>query len=188
VAGPIQFAGNGNPIVSNHCFVIGGCRSGKSRYAQEFAESIAADRRIFIATCVPQDEEMQDRIARHQRQRDDSWMTVEAPIQLPQAVAEHSREASVVLVDCLTLWITNLLMQPADDASIADHVERLVEAVRHAGCPVILVSNEVGTGIVPENKLARQFRDLVGLANQRLAAYADTVVWMAAGIPVRIKG
>jgi adenosylcobinamide kinase/adenosylcobinamide-phosphate guanylyltransferase len=168
--------------------VIGGCRSGKSRYAQEYAESISPDGRIFVATCVPDDDEMRDRIARHRLQRDGSWTTVETPIQLPEAIAEYSHKAAVVLVDCLTLWITNLLLQPAERAAVEDHIEKLTGAVQFAGCPVILVSNEVGTGIVPENQLARQFRDLVGLANQRLAACADKVVWMVAGIPVRIKG
>jgi len=178
----------GSLTLRESCIVIGGCRSGKSRYAQAYAESISPDRRIFVATCVPNDEEMRDRIARHRLQRDASWTTVETPIQLPEAITAHSRKAAVVLADCLTLWITNLLMQPAEAAFIEEHIEKLAEAVRLADCPVILVSNEVGTGIVPENKLARQFRDLVGLANQRLAACADKVVWIVAGIPVRIKG
>jgi adenosylcobinamide kinase / adenosylcobinamide-phosphate guanylyltransferase len=175
-------------MLTESCMVIGGCRSGKSRYAQEYAEGISPDRRIFIATCVPYDDEMRDRVARHRRQRDSSWTTVETPLQLPEAIAEYSRKAAVVLADCLTLWITNLLMESAEKPSIEDHIERLAGAVQFAGCPVILVSNEVGTGIVPENKLARQFRDMVGLANQRLAACTDKVVWMVAGIPVRIKG
>jgi len=169
-------------------FVIGGCRSGKSRQALETAGAMAGSRKIFIATCIPHDVEMKQRVDRHQKERGRDWRTVETPVELPQAIAENSRQADVLLVDCLTLWISNLLLETDDDEIILKQVLSLTQSVRSAGCPIVLVSNEVGTGIVPENKLARRFRDLVGSANQAVAAQADRVVWMVAGIPVMIKG
>ena len=168
-------------------FVIGGCRSGKSRHALETADRIAGNKKIFIATCVPQDAEMKQRVDRHQKERGQDWQTVEAPVHLPQAIIEYSRQADVLLVDCLTLWISNLLMETEDDELINERISNLKQSLASASCPVILVSNEVGAGIVPENKLARRFRDLVGTANQAIAAQADRVAWMVAGIPVTIK-
>jgi adenosylcobinamide kinase/adenosylcobinamide-phosphate guanylyltransferase len=168
-------------------FVTGGCRSGKSRYAQELAEATARSGRVFIATCVPYDDEMRDRVRRHQADRDRSWTTVEAPLDLPGAIAEQRNRAAVVLADCLTLWTTNILLDPAEADRAETRLANLTEALAGDGCPVILVSNEVGCGIVPENALARRFRDLVGLANQRVAALADQVVWCVSGIPVPIK-
>ena len=167
--------------------VVGGCRSGKSRRALELAESYQFAGKIFIATCIPHDEEMQMRVQRHQAERDKSWHTVEAPVQLPQALLEHGSDDNVVLVDCLTLWTSNLLMEIDQIDAIEGYIQELVVALNRTQCPVVLVSNEVGTGIVPENRLARLFRDANGLVNQRVAACADQVVWMVAGIPVPIK-
>jgi len=169
-------------------FVIGGCRSGKSRHALETASKVAGSRKIFIATCVPRDAEMQQRVDRHQKERGQDWQTLEAPVDLPQAVAESSRQSDVLLIDCLTLWISNLLLTIEDDEIITERIFSLAQTLGSASCPVVLVSNEVGTGIVPENQLARRFRDLVGTANQTIAEQADKVVWMVAGIPVQIKG
>ena len=169
-------------------FVIGGCRSGKSRLALETSENLARDRQVFIATCIPHDDEMKDRIARHRQERSRHWHTVEAPLYLPQALVEAGGKAGVILVDCLTLWINNLLMENHDSNQILNKVQSLTRAVSSAACPVILVSNEVGTGIVPENTLARLYRDLVGSTNQAVAQCVDQVVWMVAGIPVTIKG
>lgn len=169
-------------------FVIGGCRSGKSRQALMIAESLAREKRVFIATCIAYDDEMKDRIARHRQERSRRWHTVEAPLHLPEAILEAGGAAGVLLVDCLTLWINNLLMEKHDTGQITDQVQSLARAVKAAACPVILVSNEVGTGIVPENALARLYRDLVGSANQAVAECADQVIWMVAGIPVTIKG
>lgn len=168
-------------------FVIGGCRSGKSKHALQTAEKIAANRRIFIATCVPQDDEMKQRAAWHQKERGPNWVTVEEPLDLPRTIAENSRQADVLLIDCLTLWTSNLLMETRDEALLKNKIEQLVEALTQADCPVVVVSNEVGCGIVPENRLARQFRDIVGWVNQSVAACADKVVWMVAGISVTIK-
>ncbi len=169
-------------------FVLGGCRSGKSSYALETAQNFSADGNVFIATCIPGDDEMKSRVTRHQQERSRHWHTVEAPIHLPEAIAKAGGEAGILLVDCLTLWISNLLMEDYDSDQIVDQIQSLTRAVGSAACPVILVSNEVGTGIVPENKLARLYRDLVGSTNQAVAECADQVVWVVAGIPVTIKG
>jgi len=174
--------------MKKNVFVIGGCRSGKSYQALKTAESLARDKQVFIATCTPDDDEMKHRIAKHQQERSRHWHTMEAPLHLPEAVAGAGGEAGVLLVDCLTLWINNLLMEKYDTNQILDQVRSLTLAVEASACPVILVSNEVGTGIVPENKLARLYRDLVGSTNQAVAESADQVVWMVAGIPVTIKG
>lgn len=168
-------------------FVIGGCRSGKSSHAQKLAEATASAGRVYIATCIPYDDEMKDRVIRHQRVRDRSWRTVEAPIELPSAVSSAVETDDVVLVDCLTLWTSNLLISPEASPYVDRYVEDLVDALDRAPCPVIIVSNEVGAGIVPENRLARQFRDVMGTINQQIAACADEVVWTVAGIPVTIK-
>ena len=169
-------------------FVLGGCRSGKSSYALETAQKFSAARNVFIATCIPRDDEMKLRVTRHQQERSQHWQTVEAPIHLPEAIVEAGGEAGILLVDCLTLWISNLLMESHDSEQILNQVQSLTRAVASAACPVILVSNEVGTGIVPETKLARLYRDLVGSANQAVAGCVDQVVWKVAGIPVTIKG
>ena len=169
-------------------FVLGGCRSGKSSYALETAQKFSGNKKVFIATCVPRDDEMQLRVARHQQERSRHWHTVEAPLHLSEAIVEAGGKASVLIVDCLTLWVNNLLMENYDSEQILDQVQSLTRAVSSVTCPVILVSNEVGTGIVPENKLARLYRDLVGSTNQAVAACADQVIWTVAGIPVTIKG
>jgi adenosylcobinamide kinase/adenosylcobinamide-phosphate guanylyltransferase len=167
--------------------IIGGCRSGKSSYALELAAQVPEKNNIFIATLVPGDDEMQARVQRHQNERDQHWKTVEAPIRLPEAVNKHGRKGNVVVVDCLTLWLSNLLLENDDPQSIEEQIHELIQAFETVQCPIFLVSNEVGTGIVPENRLARLFRDLAGFANQKVAACADSVVWMVAGIPVLVK-
>ena len=167
--------------------VTGGCRSGKSSYALEWAESKADSGRYFLATCQPYDDEMVERVARHQQDRNESWQTVECPLDLSGALQELAGQAQVVLIDCLTLWVTNLLGQVKTQEDIEAQVARLQEALSQTECSVVLVTNEVGCGIVPENSLARLFRDFVGLVNQRLADSADQVVWMVSGLPVIIK-
>ena len=167
-------------------FIIGGCRSGKSTYALQTAEKVPAEQKIFIATCVPQDDEMKRRVARHQTERNQNWVTVEAPLDLPEAILQNSRRGNVILVDCLTLWVSNLLMETGDENNIEDTASQLIEALEKAAGPIVLVSNEVGTGIVPENKLARKYRDIIGLVNQAVAKTAGKVIWMVAGIPVNV--
>lgn len=163
--------------------VLGGARSGKSRHAQQLAESIA-ERRIFIATAEAFDDEMRERIARHQADRDASWRTVEASILLAEAILEHDADAQVLVVDCLTLWLSNLLLADYDLEAAADGLAGVVQSV---SVPIILVSNEVGYGIVPDNALARRFRDAAGLLNQRLSAVCDATDLVIAGNPLRIK-
>ena len=161
--------------------VLGGARSGKSRYAEGLADGIAGDR-LYIATAQPGDEEMAVRIAAHRQRRGDHWTTLEAPLALAEALA--GADAPFVLIDCLTLWISNLLLA---DIDIAPRVEALAEALRARPGTVAVVSNEVGLGIVPDNALARRFRDEAGLANQRLAQACDEVVFLAAGLPLKLK-
>ena len=166
--------------------VLGGCRSGKSGHALQLAEALGR-RRVFVATCVPQDDEMQSRVDRHRHERSDAWETLEIPVDLAGAIRAHSPAADVMLVDCLTLWLSNLLMQTQDTRLIRRQIDELAETVKTAPRAVILVSTEVGTGIVPENRLARLYRDLAGWTNQAIAAACDRVVWTVAGIPVTIK-
>ena len=169
-------------------FVIGGCRSGKSKHALQTAEKMPGNRKIYIATCVPQDNEMKQRVARHQKERSQNWVTVEEPLHLPQALLENSPKADVMLVDCLTLWVSNLLMKTDDEKQLEEMISQLIDTLEKATGPIVLVSNEVGTGIVPENRLARQYRDIIGLANQAVAKTAGKVIWMVAGIPLTVKG
>jgi adenosylcobinamide kinase / adenosylcobinamide-phosphate guanylyltransferase len=173
-------------MVNQKILVLGGCRSGKSAHALRLAEQMGP-RRLFVATCVPRDEEMRERVYRHQRERGESWQTLEVPVTLADAVATRSASAEVMLVDCLTLWLSNLLMETDDEARLRRHVDVLARAVAAAPNAIILVSNEVGAGIVPENRLARRYRDLAGWTNQAMAAVCDRVVWTVAGIPVTIK-
>ncbi len=166
--------------------VIGGCRSGKSGYALELAEQIPGQK-IFIATCIPHDKEMKNRVLHHKKQRGRDWSTLEVPVRLPEAISKNSRKENVILVDCLTLWISNLFLENDDQENKDGHIRKLIQSLEKAECPIILVSNEVGTGIVPENRLARLFRDIAGFTNQRVATCANKVIWMVAGIPVGVK-
>jgi len=174
-------------IVKETLFVTGGCRSGKSRFALNFADR-RFKRKIFVATCQAQDQEIRRRIKEHQKARGRDWQTVEVLTALSETVASHSSQADVILIDCLTLWVSNLLAENTSQEEILTCADALTQAINQAPCSVILVSNEVGTGIVPENELARRFRDVAGLVNQKVAACANRVVWMVAGIPVPIKG
>lgn len=167
----------------NSLLVIGGARSGKSRYAQRRAEMLGLGQ-VYIATAQAFDAEMTDRIARHQEDRDGKWRTVEAPLALAEAIAAHSTADTVLLIDCLTLWTTNLILGDHDIGAMTSALE---EALRSAAGPTIWVTNEVGYGIVPDNALARRFRDEAGTLNQRVASMVDEVQLVVAGIPVRIK-
>lgn len=167
--------------------VLGGCRSGKSTFAQQAADHMARDKKIYLATSMPTDREMEERIQRHQDDRGPDWETIEEPVRIHEIIDKTCGRAKVILVDCLTLWTTNLLFQGKDESGIMAATDLLVDALHLATCPVILVSNEVGYGIVPENSLARQFRDIAGLVNQRVARAVDKVIVTMAGIPVQIK-
>ncbi|MGD9367097.1 MAG: bifunctional adenosylcobinamide kinase/adenosylcobinamide-phosphate guanylyltransferase [Desulfobacteraceae bacterium] len=167
--------------------IIGGCRSGKSSHALKLAESAAGRRNLFVATCRPHDDEMRRRIQRHQHERGDHWQTVEAPVDIVEVIQQEGPKADIVLIDCLTLWVSNLVMAYENDDMVIEKMEHLNEVMAAPPCPIILVTNEVGTGIVPENALARRFRDLTGWCNQKVAAGCGQVIWMVAGIPVPIK-
>jgi adenosylcobinamide kinase/adenosylcobinamide-phosphate guanylyltransferase len=167
--------------------ILGGARSGKSRYGLGLAAHFPAPR-LFVATCEPRDAEMEARIEAHQRERGSEWTTREVPLELVAALSAAQEGYGVILVDCLTMWVSNLLLQ--EDASpgrLQTAGERLVEIVATTATPTILVSNEVGWGIVPENPLAREFRDQAGWLHQRLAQVADLVVLMVAGVPMLVK-
>jgi adenosylcobinamide kinase / adenosylcobinamide-phosphate guanylyltransferase len=163
------------------CFVLGGARSGKSRFAEELAEA-AGPSRCYIATSEPFDAEMQDRIARHRERRGAGWDTVGAPTDLVAAL--DSCRHDIILVDCLTLWLNNLVHH---GQNVDTEVERLRLILARKQAFIVIVSNELGLGLVPDNSLARRFRDLQGQVNQRIAALADEVYFMAAGLPLVLK-
>jgi adenosylcobinamide kinase/adenosylcobinamide-phosphate guanylyltransferase len=177
-----------HPILPHlNTLVIGGCRSGKSQKALDLANDLANERKLFMATCVAQDDEMRSRVQRHQKDRGETWQTLEIPVAIPEAITLHSPQVEVILIDCLTLWVSNLILQDDDLNRIVAAADQLVAAVEKASCPVILVSNEVGCGIVPENALARRYRDAAGWVNQKMAAACQRVIFTVAGIGMRIK-
>ena len=163
--------------------VVGGARSGKSAFAEALVTASTRPRR-YIATAEAWDDEMRDRIARHRQDRGAAWTTVEAPLDLAAALAE-ARPEEAVLVDCATLWLTNQFLAEAD---LGSETARLLAALAACQAPVVIVSNETGWGIVPENALARRFRDEQGRLNQRLAAVSALVVTVIAGLPMVLKG
>lgn len=162
--------------------VLGGARSGKSRYAEELAKG-ATGPKTYIATAEAFDDEMRARIARHRVERaDHGWQTIETPLELAAALRGAS---GFVLIDCVTVWLGNLMHHQHD---IGAAVANLCAALAVSDAEIVLVSNEVGLSIVPENAMARRFRDEQGIANQKLAALADEVVFIAAGLPLKLKG
>lgn len=164
--------------------VLGGARSGKSRYAQELA--LQFKRVTFIATARPIDSEMRRKIDLHRRERPASWRTVEAPVNLPEAIRSVGKNGDALLVDCLTVYLANL-MHANQLADYGDHFREICEGIKAAKSSVIAVSNEVGCGIVPAFRSGRHFRDLLGQLNQRIAKIADKVVLMVAGVPMTLK-
>lgn len=163
--------------------VIGGARSGKSRYAEELLGAQGGDR-VYIATAEVRDVEMAARIATHRSRRGADWRTVEQPLDLVAAMQAHCHKSSAIVVDCLTLWLANLMAASRD---IAGETNLLVQTLSELEGRAVFVTNEVGLGIVPENALAREFRDHAGRLNQAVAAAVDEVVLMTAGLPLRIK-
>lgn len=168
-------------------FVIGGCRSGKSSHALYLANEIKGSRKIFIATSVPTDKEMDARVVKHQKERGDDWITAEVPVEIPSKIIELSESSDVILVDCLTLWISNLMFNNFDDDAIVKITQELQDTLKIINVPIFLVANEVGMGVVPENALARRFRDMAGMVNQKIAQTADKVIYTVAGIPMIVK-
>ena len=172
--------------VAKLSLVLGGARSGKSRYAESLVSALPPPwqaRRTYVATAEPGDAEMTERIAVHRARRGASWRTIEAPRDLAGSL--QAACDAPVLVDCLTLWLSNLMLGGAD---IDAEMERLDHALAAAAAPVVMVANEVGYGIVPEHPLGRRFRDMQGVLNQRIAARADRVVLVVAGLPLALKG
>ena len=164
--------------------VLGGARSGKSRYAEGLVTALGGPR-VYIATSQVWDSEMAERVAKHRDDRGPDWTTVEEPRDLTGVLRAYAAEGSGVLVDCLTLWLTNLMMAEAD---VAAESAALVELLPTLPGRVVLVSNEVGMGIVPDNALARRFRDHAGRLHQSIAAVAPRVVLTVAGLPMFVKG
>ena len=164
--------------------VLGGARSGKSAFAERLVAETGLSRH-YIATGRAFDDEMRERIARHREDRGDGWHTHEEPLALAARIADVARADRAVLVDCLTLWVTNLMLEERD---IAAECSGLLEALRQAPGRIVLVSNEVGLGIVPENRMAREFRDHAGRLHQKVAALVPEVYFIAAGLPLKMKG
>jgi adenosylcobinamide kinase / adenosylcobinamide-phosphate guanylyltransferase len=163
-------------------FVVGGARSGKSRYAEQLAKRVKS--KTYIATALPFDEEMRERIRLHRDRRGEGWITVETELDLVGALEKAARPNSFVLIDCLTLWLNNLVHHRVN---VDSEVDRLCDCLERRKGHVVLVANEVGMGIVPGNPLARQFRDEAGRLNQRIAEIADDVVMMVAGLAMFLK-
>lgn len=163
--------------------VLGGARSGKSAFAERMVAGFGRGS-TYLATAEIHDEEMRERVRLHRERRGVHWRTVETPLELADALVAETEQGAAVLVDCLTLWLSNLMHAGRDPAA---ETEALLRALGQVGGPVVFVANEVGLGIVPDNRLAREFRDHAGRLNQRIAAEADAVYFIAAGLPMKLK-
>jgi len=172
-------------MIADHILVLGGARSGKTAFAERLAVRFGT-RPIYLATAQALDSEMRERVAAHQGARGGRFDTLEEPLDLSRALRAAGRSHDVVLIDCLTLWITNLLLSGRDVAGAVEDLAGTLADLTEAR--VILVSNEVGLGIVPDNALARSFRDLAGSAHQRLAEICAHVYFVIAGLPMTLKG
>ena len=168
-------------------FILGGARSGKSSYAVNLAKS-TGKRVVFIATCIPGDSEMKHRIKLHKKSRPCTWKVIEERVHIDSVLKKVKSRCDAILIDCMGLFISNLMAAETNDKKIERKVWQVIEQIKRCSADVIVVSNEVGMGIVPDNLLARRFRDLLGKTNQMLAQSADTVIMMYAGIATAIKG
>ena len=173
--------------MGNLTLITGGARSGESAHALALAQQAPGARRFFIATAEALDDEMRERIARHRAARSADFATIEEPIAIAEALAGLANRADVVIVDCLTLWVSNLLMARLGDEAILASARGLAGAMASAPFACFVVTDEVGAGIVPDHALARRFRDLLGWTNQAVARVAERVVLMVAGYPMRVK-
>ncbi len=165
--------------------ITGGCRSGKSSYALEITESY--DRKVFIATAEAFDDEMADRISRHQEERGNRFTTIEESIHLADALATVSADTQVVVIDCITVWLGNLMHHQGVDEKNCAPVGRFLEVLASPPCDVVIVSSEVGMGLIPANAMSRAYRDLAGSVNQKIAAAADEAFLVVSGIPLKLK-
>lgn len=168
-------------------FITGGSRSGKSSLAVKLAKSMRKET-LFIATCIPEDKEMEIRVALHRKKRPSSWRTIEKRGVLSPVLRKEVKSDGVILLDCLTLFVSSLLMEEEKEKGIKDEINKIIGIIKKGKATVIIVSNEVGSGLVPENKLGRVFRDITGSCNQIVARGADEVIYMVSGIPLKIKG
>lgn len=170
--------------------ITGGVRSGKSQYAVRLArQHNIAGPKYFLATAEPFDLEMQSRIANHQKERARDFLTIEEPIRLAQAMSKIPKECSLILIDCLTLWVSNLFFRFTHTPSqIKNEIESLIQVIELKKTDLIFVTNEVSLGLIPENPLGRQYIDSLGSLNQRIAHMSNEVIFMVAGIPTRVKG
>jgi adenosylcobinamide kinase / adenosylcobinamide-phosphate guanylyltransferase len=168
-------------------FITGGVRSGKSQFALELVRSMPG-LKAYLATAQALDSEMAERIQKHRESRPSDWRTVEEPLEIANAIQEHGNRYSAILLDCLTLWLSNTLMAGWQSEKILAETERLLQFARASRSSLIMVSNEVGWGIVPEHPSARLFRDLSGSMHQKIAREADEVYFMICGLPQKIKG
>ena len=168
--------------------IIGGCKSGKSRFALELAGNYSNQKKIYIATSIVCDEEMEDRVKKHKKERGDEWETLECAYDLPDTLNSVVIKGYIVLVDCLTMWVNNLFYKGLTIQEIEVEIEKLLEVIGKNRGLLILVSNEVGLGIVPLNELTRKYRDVVGIMHQKVAKIVDKVYFVTCGIPNLIKG
>ena len=167
--------------------VLGGAKSGKSNFAMGVCNSMNK-KRIFLATAQALDQEMEDRIRRHQTERGSGWRTIEEPLKVAETIGSLDSEDTVILLDCLTLWLNNLYMEHGEDQEAIDEaIENLAGQLADIRCAVVVVSNEVGMGIVPDNQLSRTYRDTAGYMNQRIARLSVKVVAVLAGLPIVLK-
>lgn len=164
--------------------VLGGVRSGKSRFAENLVIT-SGKNPVYLATAEFVDADLQCRIEEHQKRRDKTWQTVEVPIALSSSLERFNQQQTIALVDCLSVWLTNLMMRGQNINNLTDG---LIETLRSLKCDCVLVSSEVGFGILPENRLGREFCDQLGLINQKIAAIADNVYLIVAGVPLTLKG
>lgn len=167
-------------------FILGGARSGKSRKAIDLAREYAG-KVAFIATCQALDKEMARRISEHKRSRPTAWKTFECPKDISSALEDCGDKFAVIIIDCLTLWVSNLLLAGVKDKNIAGDIKRVISAIKKIRSDCIIVSNEVGLGIVPDNELGRDFRDIAGRVNQVVAQGADEVIFMVSGLAMRLQ-
>ncbi len=167
--------------------ITGGARSGKSSYALKLAKT-QSRKVVYIATATPLDSEMRKRIKLHRKLRRKNWITIEEPIDILSAVKRTSTRKTVIILDCLTLLISNLMLKGFSDNVIYNEIKTIVKALKANAQASIVVTNEIGSGIVPDNKLARRFRDIQGCVNQLVSEEAERVYLLVSGIPVKIKG
>lgn len=167
-------------------FITGGARSGKSSFAEQLAADVEG-KRAYIATAQALDAEMVEKIEKHKKDRNGAWDTYEEPLAVAELLKKISGTYDVVLLDCLTLWLSNVMASSDEDGAVVSRSDALVGAIRDFDGACIIVSNEVGLGIVPDNPLARKYRDFAGMLNQKMAQIADDVYFTASGIPVKIK-